>query len=82
MQRIVSGLLILVGLIIAGGAFVIFSGQSRIIGATLGLIIACGGCLMQLVSAPNAKQYRPFIIIISILFIFLIIGFIIKTIVN
>lgn len=82
MQRKISIILIIIGVVISCGALLFAQGQQRVITTTLGLIIACGGCLMLMTAFKNAEQHRPFIIIISILFAFLIIGFIIKAIIN
>ena len=47
----------------------------------LGVIIACGGLLMML-NRRVSPQQRPFILIVSILFILLIICYVIKVTIN
>lgn len=44
----------------------------------LGLIIACGGCLVLLATDRFVSQHRSFITVVTGLFILLIIGYVIK----
>lgn len=72
-----SLLLALVGLLIVGAAFVTNTPQ-RMMMVVLGLIIACGGCLVLLATDRFVNQHRSFITVVTGLFILLIIGYVIK----
>lgn len=77
MRAKMSLMLALIGLILLVVAFS-QSGQGRIAMIVLGLIIACAGCLFYLANSQFAREHRSFIIIISILFIILVVGYAIK----
>lgn len=81
MQRLVSLFLTLVGFVIIIVGLLSFHGQTRVMVSILGVIIACGGLLM-LLNRRVSPQQRPFILIISILFVLLIIGYVIKVTMN
>lgn len=77
MRTKLSLLLALVGLLIVGAAFVTNTPQ-RMMMVVLGLIIACGGCLVLLATDRFFNQHRSFITVVTGLFILLIIGYVIK----
>lgn len=69
--------LALAGLLIVAAAFFVNSSQ-RMMLIVLGLIIACGGCLILLANDRFINQHRSFIALVSVLFVLLIIGYVIK----
>lgn len=77
MRQKISVALAIIGLLIILFSF-ITSGSARMAGITLGIIIACGGCLMMIAGEKYSRQHRTFLMIITILFILLIVGFVIK----
>lgn len=77
MRQKIAMWLAIAGLIIIALAFMA-TGRMRMAGITLGIIIACGGCLMMLAGDHYSAQHRLFLIVITILFVLLIIGYVIK----
>lgn len=77
MRQKISMILAIIGLVIILLAFTT-SGNARMVAITLGIIIACGGCLLLIASGKYSTQHRSMLMLITVLFILLIIGFVIK----
>lgn len=77
MRTKVSLLLLIIGIIIAAFSLTM-SGQGKMTTLVLGLIIACGGCVMILFKDQFIRGHRGFTIITTALFVVLIVAYVFK----
>lgn len=77
MRTKVAVVLAIIGLAVIAFAFTL-TGQSKVAAIVLGLILACAGCLFFLANERFMREHRSFIVIISILFIILVVGYAMK----
>lgn len=68
--------LALTGLLIVAAAFLPSAPRAMMV--VLGLIITCGGCLVLLANSRFASQHRGFFGLMTVLFVLLIIGYVVK----
>lgn len=76
-QKISIGLAIL-GLAIIIYALTLVDGQNRLATITLGIIVACGGGVMILFNGQTFQNHRAMSRLITVLFILVIIGYLLK----
>lgn len=77
MRQKISLLLAIIGIIVIAAAFAL-SGSTRLATITLGIILACGGCLMLITNGHVAEQHRTTTLMITILFVIVVVAYIIK----
>lgn len=70
------------GLAILGLAIIVYaltlSGQNKLATITLGVIVACGGGVMILANGRAANNHRSLNVLITVLFILVVIGYLLK----
>lgn len=77
MKQKVAMTLAIIGLVVILISFMV-TGRMRMAGITLGIIIACGGCLMIIAGGKYSTQHRLMLIVLTILFVLVIVGYVIK----
>lgn len=77
MRQKISLLLAIIGIIVIVAAFTL-SGSTRLATITLGIILACGGCLMLITNGRVAEQHRTTTLMIITLFVIVVIAYLIK----
>ena len=71
-----------IGLAVLGLASIVYAltlaGQNRLATVTLGVIVACGGGVMILFSGQTFQNHRAMSRLITVLFVLVIIGYLLK----
>lgn len=71
-----------IGLAVLGLAIIVYAltlaGQNRLATVTLGVIVACGGGVMILFSGQTFQNHRAMSRLITVLFVLVIIGYLLK----
>lgn len=77
MRQKASILLAIIGIIVIVAAFAL-TGTARLATITLGVILACGGCLILITNSRAAEQHKTTTTMIMILFVIVVVGYLAK----